>query len=115
MAEVNATRNENGLEKDNKETYVSLTDSLFKIRWANHKQSFEKPELKNATELSKCIWKLKEQKVNHSIKWRIIDKAPSYTNKTKKCRLCTLEKYFILCKPKILRFSFHKECPRVTF
>ena len=100
MAEVESKKSENGQEKTDKGTYVALTDSMLKIRLAKHRQTFEEKQLKNATELSKHIWKLKEKHVNCSIKWKVVGKAPSYSNHTKRCRLCILEKFFILCKPK---------------
>ena len=45
------------------ETYVGLTDTEFKLRYANHKQSFSNQRLRNATELSKYIWSLKEKNI----------------------------------------------------
>ena len=50
-----------GTNKTKNETYVGLTDTEFKSRYANHKQSFTNRTLQNATELSKYIWKLKEK------------------------------------------------------
>ena len=38
------------------ETYVGLTDTPFKARYANHKQSLNKSAYKNQTKLSKHIW-----------------------------------------------------------
>ena len=52
----------NGTIKTKNETYVGLTDTEFKSRYANHKQSFTNRTLQNATKLSKYIWKLKEKK-----------------------------------------------------
>ena len=82
-----------------KEYYVGLTDTDFKIRLANHKQSFNKHDMKNATELSKHIWSLKKRNVNYNITWKILGRATPYNNRTKKCNLCILEKYYILCHP----------------
>ena len=77
-------------------TYIGLTETSFKTRYANHKQSFSNENLKNATELSKHVWKLKNDKIEHQIKWKIVAKANAYNNKTKKCNLCNLEKFFII-------------------
>ena len=64
------------VETDNsKETYVGLTDTEFKARLANHKQSFTKEKLKNTTELSKHVWSLKDSNVEYTIKWEIVGKA----------------------------------------
>ena len=88
-----------GTTKDVTETYVGLTDTEFKQRLANHKQSFSKNTLKNATELSKYVWTLKDKSTDYRINWRILDKARSYSNRTKRCNLCILEKYYIVCHP----------------
>ncbi len=79
------------------ETYVGLTETDFKTRLANHKQSFNNAKLKNATELSKYIWPIKEKHINYKVSWKILGHAMPYSTKTKRCNLCTLEKYFILC------------------
>ena len=84
MAKVNATKQENGHEKETKETYEGLTASLFKFKWGNHRQSFEKPQFKNSTEFSKYIWKTKDQNIKDSIKLKIIGDNPYYINTTPK-------------------------------
>ena len=63
------------------------------------KQSFTNRTLQNATELSKYIWKLKEKNTDYKITWKTLGKAQSYSNRTKKCNLCLLEKFFIICHP----------------
>ena len=88
-----------GTNKTKNETYVGLTDTEFKSRYANHKQSFTNRTLLNATELSKYIWKLKEKNTHYKITWKTLGKAQSYSNWTKKCNLCLLEKFFIICHP----------------
>ena len=82
--------------KKGEESYVGLTENTFKTRYGNHKQSFKKRELSNATELSKYIWKLKDAKEEYKISWEIISKGTTYNNRTKYCGLCNLEKYFII-------------------
>ena len=79
------------------ETYVGLTDTPFKARYNNHKQSLNKPAYKNQTELSKYSWELKEKLKNFQLPWKILGRARAYSNLTKKYGLCTLEEYFILC------------------
>ena len=79
------------------QTYVGLTDTTFKARLANHKQSFIKEKQRNQTELSKHIWHLKEEGANYQVTWKILGKARAYTNVTKTCNLCNLEKFFIIC------------------
>ena len=84
---------------DNKEeTYVGITATSFKARFANHKASFKSKQKRNSTELSKHIWELKDNNLNYAIKWKILCRASHYSNKTKKCNLCLSEKYYILYK-----------------
>ena len=83
---------------DKEETYVGITATSFKARFANHKASFKSEQKRNTTELSKYVWKLKDNNLDYAIKWKILCRAPHYSSKTKKCRLCLAEKYFILCK-----------------
>ena len=81
------------------ETYVGLTENAFKTRYANHKSSFNNAAQKNATELSKYIWMLKNDNTNYELSWTILDKARAYSNTNKRCDLCTLEKFYIIYKP----------------
>ena len=64
-----------------------------------HLSSFKDPKKKNATELSKHIWRLKENNMEVTITWEMVARAKPYSNSNKKCNLCTTEKYFILCEP----------------
>ena len=80
--------------------YIGLTSTTFKERLSNHKQSFKAKSKSNATELSKHIWKLKEQKATYSINWSIIQRASPYNPTTKRCNLCLSEKYHIMMAPK---------------
>ena len=64
--------------------------------YTQHKSSFNNENKSKSTTLSSHIWKLKEQKSNYSIKWEILDSAPSYTPQASKCFLCLKEKQIIL-------------------
>ena len=86
---------------ETKETYIGLTETTFKLRHGNHKHSFNNPKLRNATELSKHIWTLKEKQIDYTITWKIISKAKAYSNSSKICHLCLQEKYYIICHPEI--------------
>lgn len=90
-------------------TYIGLCDTQFKERYRNHTCSFRNERYKNATELSKFIWSLKDRKVNYEIKWRIVKQARSYSNINKKCNLCLWEKYFIICKPEMATLNNRNE------
>ena len=87
--------------EDNKpnQTYVGLTENSFKTRYANHKASFNHPNKRMSTELSKHIWNLKDSNINFRITWKILKQAVSYNPCSKRCNLCLWEKYFIICKP----------------
>jgi hypothetical protein len=73
-----------------------MTSTTFKKRFANHKTSFENPDKRNSTELSKYIWQLKKEKRRFSIKWTILKQTPSYRSGAKNCDLCLQEKLHIL-------------------
>ena len=92
-----------------KETYIGLCDTTFKERYRNHTCSFRNERYKNATELSKYIWSLKNRKINYDIRWRKIRQARSYSNINKKCNLCLCEKYFIICKPEMSTLNHRNE------
>ena len=91
------------------ETYIGLTETTFKARFANHKQSFEKESMKSATELSKYIWTLKQKNLPYNIEWKIMGKARAYDNRTKRCNLCTLEKFFIIYNNKMATLNKRSE------
>ena len=67
--------------------------------------SFTHESKRNNTELSKHIWQLKDQKKDFTISWKIPTKAKSYTNLTKRCNLCTTEKFYILFKPDMVTLT----------
>jgi hypothetical protein len=83
------------------ETYVGLTESTFKTRYGNHKNSFKHAAKRSSTELSKYIWGLKDKNINFNIIWRILKRAQPYSNTSKKCNLCIWEKYFIIYRPQL--------------
>ena len=82
------------------ENYIGLTDTTFKERHRNHNFFLQKFEIKTETELSVHLWKLKEQKIKYTIKWKIIDKGKSFNPVSKICQLCTKEKYYLIFQPK---------------
>ena len=72
---------------DKKETYIGLTATQFKARYRNHLMSFRHEKRRNETELSKHLWQLKEANKEFNITWKILAKAKSYTNLTKRSNL----------------------------
>ena len=88
------------------ECYVGLTDTGFKSRFTNHKESFRNEAYSNQTELSKYVWQLKKAKVDYTIRF---DRSQSYYNATKRCKLCTLEKFYIICKQELATLNKRTE------
>ena len=78
------------------DTYVGQTSTTFKERFSNHKTSFNNAKYKASTELSKRIWELRAKNIEPKVSWEVLGKAKSYSNKSKRCGLCSLEKYFII-------------------
>ena len=91
------------------ETYFGLIE--LKTRWRNHQMSFKNESKKNDTELSKHLWQLKDQKKDFAISWKILAKAKSYSNLTKRCNLCTCstEKFYIVYKPDMATLNKRNE------
>ena len=81
------------------ETYVGLTENDFKTRYRNHTASFRNIASRNSTELSKYVWSLKDNNINHVITWQIIARAKPYNSASKRCNLCLLEKFIIIREP----------------
>ena len=88
-------------ESNCKETYIGLTKNTFKERFNGHKTTFKNTNKRNNTELSKYIWSLKDQQKDHKIEWEILREAKPYSNKTKRCQLCNLEKVYIIYRPEL--------------
>ena len=79
-------------EDGSKEIYIGLTKNDFKERFNGHKAIFRHSNKRNNAELSKYVWKLKDQERQYNIKWAIIRRAKAYDNRSKRCQLCTLKK-----------------------
>lgn len=89
------------------ETYVGVTELPFKTRYNIHKNTFAHARYKNNTELSKYIHSLGD--IQYNIKWRILKKCNPYSNFTKKCNLCSYEKYIIVYKPNLCSLNKRNE------
>ena len=59
--------------------YIGSCETDFKTRYNNHKQTFKFSTKRNETELSKEIWRLKDNQINFQLTWAVADRAPSYT------------------------------------
>ena len=76
-------------------TYIGISETKFKLRYANHKKSFNHTKYKNDSELSVEYWKLKEINANPNKTFSILKRCPP-TKPSSKCYLCLNEKLFIL-------------------
>lgn len=96
-------------DNNQEQTYIGLTNTTFKLRYANHTSSFNNNQYRNQTELSKYIWSLKDKNKNFSIKWKLLKKAKAYTNVSKRCNLCIMEKWYILKHPEMASLNSRTE------
>ena len=99
--------------KEEKQSYVALTVNTFKDRYTKHKSSFNLKHKEFETELSKHIWKKKDQKLEYEVEWKIIDRAKTFSPVSKICQICTLERYYLITRPDLwtlnssTEFGFH--------
>ena len=94
---------------NSKETYVGLTDTTFKERYGNHKNSFKDSRKRHATKLSKYIWSLKDSGISYNLEWKVLSKRKAYLPISNRCNLCLREKYFIICKPEMASLNNRNE------
>jgi hypothetical protein len=86
------TREDNSV----KHAYTSLTENTFKQRFYQHTQSFRNSKYRHSTELSNKIWQLKDQDIDYTLEWSIMQSAAAYSNASKLCHLCLAEKLHII-------------------
>ena len=70
---------------------LCMTASTFKERYRNHIKSFNHKRYSNDIELSKYIWKLKDNKQDFDITWSVLKQSISYTGESKRFNLCILK------------------------
>ena len=73
--------------------YIGLTEGTLIKRFYSHQLSFKILKYLKSSELSKHIWKVKDQSRSYRISWT---KATPYINGTERCDLCLSKKLFIL-------------------
>ena len=102
-----------------KEEYVGLAATSFYKRHQNHKTTFKDRNHSTKSELSKHIWTLKDLDTSYILSWEILDKAQKFSPISKTCKLCTLERYYLICKPKSYTLNknieFADECLHKRF
>ena len=79
---------------ENSETKVEygICKTTFKLRYANHKKSFNHSNRKSDTELSNEFWKIKDNKLSGNLTWEILGRHQAYNTNSKRCSLCLNEK-----------------------
>ena len=86
-------------ENQNVNTYTGLTRNTFKKRFNGHTYTFNHRNGPNSTTLSSHVWRLKDERTNYDMSWKLVDRAPDFNPTTRKCRLCLKEKYHIIFQP----------------
>ena len=106
-----------GIEVSQK--YVGLAATTFYRRHQNHKTTFKLRSHETKSELSKHIWQLKDKDIKFDLSWKIMDRAPKFTPTSKTCKLCTLERYYLICKKESYSLNknieFGDECMHKRF
>ena len=73
----------NTADENEAKIYKGATEGEAKKRVATHGTSFNDESYRNNSELSKYIWKQKEENKEYQMKWKIICKAHPYKNGSK--------------------------------
>lgn len=81
---------------NNSKTYIGSCETPFKTRYYNHTKSFNNEKYKHETKLSSYLWELKEDNINYTIEWKILNKSNNYQCGTRHCNLCLTEKLYIM-------------------
>ena len=89
-------RKENIMDK---KTYIGISSSNWKIRYANHKYSFSHEHLKHQTALSKHFLSLKNKGLTPEIQGSISKKSNTPKCFDSRCNLCLEEKIQIVIFP----------------
>jgi hypothetical protein len=95
-----------------RETYIGLTGGTFKTRWYGHIgdiRRYDRNNPKQGTALSRHIGKLRSENIPYEIRWKIIQRAPTFNPITNSCRLCLLEKWYIINEPQMSSLNENHE------
>ena len=85
------------------DTYVRVTEFEFKTRYNQHISRFKLEYRLSTKTLSEHNWNLKKSKIDHKIKWEILDKALPNSASTGRCNICIAERINILYKRPTLK------------
>ena len=71
--------------------YYGTYEKTFKECYNNHTATFSNKTKQKSTQLSKHIWELKENSIQHQISWGTASRACPYNGCLWKCNLCQAE------------------------
>ena len=103
-------------DNNSTESYTGSTVG-FKERHKTHMKQVD-DDSNGSTTLSSHIKSLKSNNIQHNINWTCVERAAPFNAITGWCRLCTLERYYILFSPegaslnqrsKFFSHCFHKK------
>ena len=75
--------------------YYGVCETAFKLRYANHKKTFNNIEYQTDTDLSNEYWNIILANQISNISWKILGTHKSYNQSSKQCVLCLTEKLAI--------------------
>jgi hypothetical protein len=96
-------------DKTEKETYIGLCATTFKLRLANHRSDVKILSRRHATTLSEYIWTLKDKNVQYNIDWKLITRSKPFSPGSGKCLLCLTEKFYIIFHPEMASLNSRNE------
>ena len=94
----NNTNSNNNKTDQQTKTYIGISQTTFKKRYANHVKSFKLERYKYDTELSKEYWRIKDTGGTPKVKWKILRKCAEYNPSSNSCNLCLNEKLEIISR-----------------
>ena len=100
---------ENNLPLDDEaERYVGEAEN-WKSRFYVHNRSFAVRDPDIQTSLSNHIWDLKDENIQFSLTWQILEKSKSFNPITLQCHLCLSEATQILVNPNLATLNSRSE------
>ena len=74
-------------ENSGTKVYYGNCEIKFKLRYTNHKKSFNHRNHKSDTDLSNNFWKIKDHERSTNITWEILGRHQAYNTSSKRCSL----------------------------
>ena len=74
-------------ENSGTKVYYGNCEIKFKLRYTNHKKSFNHRNHKSDTDLSNNFWKIEDNERSTNITWEILGRHQAYNTSSKRCSL----------------------------